>query len=187
MVLLLAAVPGARPASPGEAAAGCGAEPALHALDFWLGEWRVTVDGRPAGEDRVELILGGCAIEETWSDVDGSRGQGVFWYDPSTRTLRQVWLTDQALRPGGQKDKHLVARFADGGTRFQGEIVLPDGARVMDRTTLRPRANGTVSQRIETSRDGGETWTVGFDAVYRHPDPGARAGNGSGRPAPTPR
>jgi hypothetical protein len=37
---------------------------------------------------------------------------------------------------------------------------------MLDRTTLTPLGNGRVRQVIETSRDGGKTWRVGFDAVY---------------------
>jgi len=73
------------------------------------------------------------------------------------------------MAPGGVKEKRLIARYPDGSVRFQGEVTTPDGI-VLDRTTLTPREDGTVRQLIETSRDGGATWVVGFDAVYRRPD-----------------
>jgi hypothetical protein len=41
--------------------------------------------------------------------------------------------------------------------------------------SLTPLPGGTVRQVIEESRDGGATWQVGFDAVYR---PVAAAGGG---------
>jgi hypothetical protein len=145
----------------------CTAEPALAQLDFWLGEWEVCAGGERAGRDRVTKVLGGCAIREEWTASDGSRGESLFFYAASDRLWKQVWVTDQALRPGGLKEKHLIARFADGGVRFQGEIALADGRRVLDRTTLRPLATGKVGQRIEISRDGGEHWTPTFDAEYR--------------------
>lgn len=95
-----------------------------------------------------------------------ARAAPAFYWSASDRQWKQVWVTDLALLPGGLKEKHLIARFADGGVRFQGEIALPDGRRILDRTTLRPAANGSVSQRIEISRDGGESWTASFDATY---------------------
>jgi hypothetical protein len=146
----------------------CAGDPALAALDFWVGDWDVCAEGRLAGHDRVVKILGGCAVTETWTDVDGSRGNSLFFYAASEKQWKQVWVTDRALHPGGLKEKHLIARFADGGVRFQGEIALADGRRILDRTTLRPLATaGAVAQRIEISRDGGETWTATFEAEYR--------------------
>lgn len=145
----------------------CGAEPALAQLDFWLGDWEVCAAGERAGHDRVTKVLAGCAVREEWTGSDGSRGESLFYYAASEKLWKQVWVTDQALRPGGLKEKHLVARFADGGVRFQGEIALADGRRIFDRTTLRPLPAGKVGQRIEISRDGGEHWTPTFDAEYR--------------------
>jgi hypothetical protein len=55
-----------------------------------------------------------------------------------------------------------------GGIRFQGEIALPDGRLLLDRTTLAAEPNGEVRQVIEVSRDGGDTWRTTFDARYRH-------------------
>ncbi|MGZ5184747.1 MAG: hypothetical protein ACXWIG_00555 [Caldimonas sp.] len=159
-------------ASAAEDVRACAAEPALAQLDFWLGDWDVCVAGEWVGRDRVAKMLDGCAVSEEWTASDGTRGTSLFYYAAGERQWKQVWVTDRALVPGGLKEKHLVARFADGGVRFQGEIALPDGRRVLDRTTLRPAAGKSVSQRIEISRDGGDTWTTTFDAAYR-PRPSA--------------
>ena len=120
-----------------------------------------------AGRNRVSKVLGGCAVTEEWVASDGSRGSSLFYYSTSEAVWKKVWVTDRALHPGGLKEKHLVTRFAEGGVRFQGEITLPDGRRILDRTSLRPGAKGSVSQRIEISRDGGDSWTTTFDAEYR--------------------
>lgn len=136
-------------------------------LDFWLGDWEVWSAGRFAGTDRVSKIVGGCAVAENWTAADGSLGQGVFFYLPLEKRWKQVWISDVALRPGGLKEKSLILRFPDGGTRFQGEIALPDGRRILDRTTLRPMPSGSVYQRIEHSSDGGDRWTTDFEAEYR--------------------
>lgn len=148
--------------------AGCAAEPALSVLDFWLGDWDVCVDGHLAGHDRVAKVLDGCAVTEAWADVDGSQGMSLFYFVASERQWKQVWVTDRALQPGGLKEKRLVVRYADGGVRFQGEIALPDGRRILDRTTLLRAPDGGVDQHIEISRDGGDTWTTTFGARYHH-------------------
>ncbi|MBI1853780.1 MAG: hypothetical protein HYR85_25875 [Planctomycetes bacterium] len=141
----------------------CSKDSAYRKLDFWLGKWSVaTPDGTKDGDNVIEKVLGGCAIIENWKDVDGSEGKSLFYYQPVRKLWRQVWVTDQ----GSMKEKTLVEEFPDGGVRFQGEIPLPDGRKILDRTTLTPRPDGTVRQLIEQSADAGKTWRVAFDAIY---------------------
>jgi hypothetical protein len=148
---------------------GCAGDPAFHILDFWLGTWRVTADGRYAGTDVVTSELGGCAVVEKWADADGSRGLSLFVYDSFSGRWQQTWVTGLATRAGGLKYKTLVARYSNGGVRFQGILPAPPGKPpILDRTTLTPLINGTVHQVIEISRDGGSTWAATFDAIYAH-------------------
>ena len=139
------------------------------ALDFWVGDWRVT-DAKDAsfqGEDRVERVLGGCAVIENWTGADANdQGKSLFFYDAGTHRWDQVWVTLDTSRPGGLKQKSLVAVTPEGGTRFQGNLALPDGRTILDRTTLTPMKDGRVHQVIEDSKDGGTTWAVSFDAIY---------------------
>ena len=144
----------------------CSEDPAYAALDFWVGEWDVRVDGEPVGENRIEKILDGCAILEHWADARGHEGKSLFYYVPARDELRQVWVTEAPGTPGGVKEKALVERLEGGGVRFQGDVPVPGGGSYLDRTTLTPETDGTVRQRIERSTDGGATWQVGFDAVY---------------------
>lgn len=147
----------------------CEESPGFHKLDFWVGEWDVFAgDGyeQKAGTNRIEKILDGCAVMEHWRGEGGGEGKSLFFYTPATDTWKQVWVTGNATRRGGVKEKTLVEEFADGGTRFQGIITLPDGGSYLDRTTLAPMEDGKVRQVIEISSDGGETWRTTFDAVY---------------------
>jgi hypothetical protein len=120
--------------------------------------------GAHVGTNRIEKILGGCAVTETWHDAD-SEGRSLFYYVPSQRQWKQVWVTPQALSLGGLKEKHLIAQSA-GSVRFQGELVGPRGVLVLDRTTLTTMSGGRVRQVIEISRDGGTSWRATFDAIY---------------------
>jgi hypothetical protein len=148
-------------------ATACTADPAFHILDFWLGSWRVTSDGKYAGSDEVTSELGGCAIMERWSDADGSHGMSLFVYDSFVGTWSQTWVTDLATHVGGLKFKTLVAQYPNGGTRFQGTLPVPPGKRpILDRTTLTPQPDGAVRQVIEFSTDGGTSWKASFDATY---------------------
>ena len=78
-----------------------------------------------------------------------------------------MWVTDRASEPGGTKEKRLIARYPDGGVRFQGTIIGPLGKAYLDRTTLTPLPSGEVHQVIEISPDQGVTWRVAYDARYR--------------------
>lgn len=151
--------------TPGPPTASCQDTPALHALDFWLGEWTVQVGDQVAGTNLIERILGGCAISETWRDVRGGEGRSLFYYLPSEEEWRQVWVTPNALRPGGVKEKRMTERVGD-GVRFQGTIGLSNGDSYLDRTTLTPEPDGTVRQVIDVSQDEGATWRTVFDGVY---------------------
>jgi hypothetical protein len=147
------------------AALPCDADSAFHRLDFWVGQWIVSSGGVPAGTDHVEKILNGCAVTERWKSANGNEGRSLFYYVAATQTWHQVWVTANATRRGGVKEKRLIAVFPDGGVRFQGEIPLPGGGTYLDRTTLTPLSGGRVRQVIEVSRDGA-SWQTTFDAVY---------------------
>lgn len=154
-------------AAPADAIPACGEQPAFAALDFWVGDWEVFVGAQKVGEDRVQKTLNGCAITESWTAANGGEGLSLFYVDPADLGWRQVWVTGRALAPGGVKEKRLIETLPDGGLRFQGTVRDTAGRVWLDRTTLTPLPDGTVRQRIEISRDGGETWEATFDAVYR--------------------
>jgi hypothetical protein len=163
-LILAAAIATATPSPP----PACDADTGFHTLDFWLGTWRVTAGGKYDGTDVVTKILDGCAVTEDWTDSTGHKGKSLFYYDSFAKVWTQVWVTDQATARGGLKIKRLIATYADRGTRFQGLLPGPPGAKtVLDRTTLQPEADGTVHQVIEISVDGGTTWIVTYDAIYR--------------------
>jgi tetratricopeptide (TPR) repeat protein len=142
----------------------CRHEPAYDQLDFWLGTWDVAdAQGRRLGTNRIEPVSGGCAVLESWTDRDGHEGRSLFAYQPVAGAWTQVWAADD----GTAKVKRSVPDFdAHGAMRFEGEVALPGGGSVRDRTTLTPLPDGRVRQVIEQSRDGGRTWTVGFDGFY---------------------
>jgi hypothetical protein len=146
--------------------AGCADLPGFRALDFWVGEWDVTSGGSRVGANRIEKILGGCAIMEHWSGAAGGDGKSLFYFNHVTGDWKQVWVTSVATVPGGLKEKTLLPPRGDGALQFQGVVQLADGRRFLDRTTLTPLPDGRVRQVIEISADSGATWQARFDAVY---------------------
>jgi tetratricopeptide (TPR) repeat protein len=143
----------------------CEADPAYHALDFWLGHWEVFSAGEKDGTNFIEKTLNGCAVIENWVDVNGHEGKSLFYYSPVTHKHKQVWVTDS----GPFKEKAEVEAPEKGSIRFQGELPQRDGSKILDRTTLTPLPGDRVRQVIEQSHDGGKTWDVGYDAIYERP------------------
>ena len=139
--------------SPARAQTPCAEDPAYAALDFWIGEWEVRAGGSIAGYNRIEKVLGGCALTELWTGAGGGEGRSIFYYIPARQQWHQVWVTQNATGPGGVKEKQLIETLDDGGVRFQGEIALVAGGTYLDRTTLTPLPNDEVRQHIEISTD----------------------------------
>ncbi len=151
----------AQEAAPAAASRACAA-PEHRQFDFWIGEWEVTTpDGSPAGRNRIESILGGCALRESWSGAKGGSGNSYNAYDRATGRWHQTWVDNSGLV------LRLDGAFAGGRMVLSGESRDTSGARVLNRITWQETAPGAVRQLWETSRDGGGTWSVVFDGRYR--------------------
>jgi hypothetical protein len=135
-------------------------------LDFWLGEWDVYSGEKLVGTNIIEKVLGGCAVLEHWTGAGGGKGKSLFFVT-GERIWKQVWVTEWAVMPGGVKEKTRQPTDLTNQVRFQGVIVLPDGGKYLDRTTLTRLDSGKVRQLIEVSNDDGGTWKATFDVVYR--------------------
>ncbi len=136
-------------------------------LDFWLGEWKVyDQQNNLTGHNRIEKELSGCAVFEHWTGLDGPGGKSLFYFDAANQSWHQVWVTPFTDQPGGLKRKDMIEEFGNGGVRFEGRVLLPNGDSYLDRTTLTPNKDGKVRQVIEFSQDEGENWEVSFDATY---------------------
>jgi hypothetical protein len=65
------------------------------ALDFWLGDWEVFLaEGPKDGDNRIEKMLGGFAVQENWTERDGHEGKSWFYYCGPEKRWKQVWVTD---------------------------------------------------------------------------------------------
>ena len=146
---------GADAAPPAQAPA-C-ADPAHHEFDFWIGDWTVTEHGKPAGTNRIDRLLEGCALLEYWTGASGTRGHSLNFYDAGRRLWQQTWIdsTGSAL--------NLEGNF------FAGQMTLSSlkpGLKSADRITWTPNKDGSVRQLWEHTDDAGTSWTAAFDGVY---------------------
>ena len=142
----------------------CASTAANRQFDFWLGEWNVetTQGGVPAGQSRIELILGDCVVQENWQS-DGNPYSG--------KSYNIVQRGAQALGTilGGQLGrKHFLLRRTEGRRdglldRRNPPAGGPPLKRHLQFFKLGP---DKVRQFSQGSTDGGKTWSPEYDFTY---------------------
>jgi hypothetical protein len=146
--------------SPPPPRAGCDA-PEYRQFDFWIGFWAVSAGGQAAGRNRIETDLGGCALLESWTSVDGGRGRSLNYYDRARGRWHQSWIDDR----GGVLE--LDGGWSNGSMVLEGERPAEQGGgRVRHRIAWTPNADGTVRQHWQVMKRRG-SWETVFDGLYR--------------------
>ena len=131
-------------------------------FDFWRGNWVVTENGKPAGKNRIEAVLNGCALLESWTGVGGLTGHSLNTYDATRDVWHQTWV-----------DSAGSLLTLEG--HLQGNAMVLEGLAVEkkdtppthQRITWTPRPNGDVRQHWQSSADDGLTWKTEFDGLYK--------------------
>jgi hypothetical protein len=144
---------------------GCPASMAeYHQFDFWIGQWEVrNPKGAVVGHSRIEPISDGCGISERWDGMAGSRGVSYNAWDTSSKHWHQFWVGNA---PDGVL--HLEGGLDHGKMTMQATQSNPQtGKAQVQRITWTPNADGSVRQLWDQSDDGGKSWTVSFDGLYR--------------------
>ncbi len=132
-------------------------------FDFWIGEWIVTSGEQSAGTNSIEVILGGCALQENWQGAGQPALTGTSFniYDQANDKWHQTWVDTSGTLlelDGGMHDGNMV---------LSGERPSQNGGgMVTHRITWTPNRDGSVRQLWEASRDA-EEWTVLFDGHYQ--------------------
>jgi hypothetical protein len=128
--------------------------PESHQFDFWIGDWEVTNPaGKIAGVNKIEPMANGRGLLESWTGASGYSGKSLNAYNAKTKQWHQFWVGSD----GGVLE-------LKGGLDPKGNMVL---AEASNRITWTPNADGSVRQLWETTKDGGKTWVVAFDGLYR--------------------
>ncbi|MFA6984790.1 MAG: hypothetical protein WC213_01105 [Arenimonas sp.] len=166
ILLLMSTSVSATDAPVAPPAPGSCAGTAHRQFDFWLGEWVVTGKaGKIAGHSRIEAILGACVIAEHWSSASGKGdGKSFNLYNRQSGQWEQFWVDGQGTR------LLLSGGLVDGRMVLSGRQLKPDAATGLvqqERISWTPNGDGSVRQLWESSRDGGKTWAVVFDGMYR--------------------
>ena len=156
------------PTAPAATAPASCSSPEYRQFDFWLGEWEVIgLKGKVVGHNRIESILGGCVLAEHWTSATGNGandGRSVNQYNRDLGKWEQFWVDASGSRlhlQGGLVGKEMV---------LEGVQVKADpktGIAQRERITWTPNADGSVRQLWQASKDGGKSWGVAFDGLYR--------------------
>ena len=128
-------------------------------LDFWIGEWDVFVKDKKTATSSITKSEGGCTLHEDYKTLSEFYGRSVNYLDPSDETYTQIWI---------DKFNNVITFKAveakDGFLKFQTDN--GKGTLTIMHYTL-DKSNGNVTQVMESSKDGGKTWTKSFEGVYK--------------------
>ena len=133
-------------------------------FDFWLGEWEVDggLDGKtPVGKSTITRIANGCALHENWRSLQGGDGQSLNVFEQSTGRWTQFWIGADGVV------LRLTGGFENGAMVLSGDLPMPENKVQLQRITWTPLPDGRVSQRWQTSNDGGANWQTGFLGFYK--------------------
>lgn len=131
-----------------------------HQFDFWIGHWEVTANGQIAGQNRIEPILNGCALQENWVGAQGSMGTSLNFYNPTEDQWEQFWIYRQGI------PMHFKGHFVDGKMVLKAERDGQQGKEI-HRIVWTPNKDGSVRQVWEKRATNNDQWQTLFDGHYR--------------------
>lgn len=142
----------------------CADTPENRQFDFWVGEWNVetTQGGVPAGESKIELILGDCVVQENWqSNGNPYSGKSYNTYNAALKRWEQYWVDNSAgniFFYGGLKDG-VMDYWTD-------EIPQASGPTLKRHLQFFKLGPDKVRQFSQGSTDSGKTWKPEYDFTY---------------------
>jgi len=130
------------------------------ALDHWLGEWEVYVNGQRVGQNRIVKALDGFAVEEYWEDSSGGCGRSLFVFEAAKGRWKQLWTSDR----GWVVEK--TGTPIEKGIYLEGTSTFANGTAKKSREYLTQNADGTVRQLLEDWDEESKTWKATFEGKY---------------------
>jgi hypothetical protein len=141
----------------------CAHVPENRQFDFWIGEWDVvTAGGTPAGQSKIELILGDCVVQESWQSMGSTyAGKSYNIYDIRQKRWEQFWVDNI----GGRI--FFYGELKDGVMDYwTDDLPQPDGPKLRRHLQFFSLGPDRVRQFSQGSTDGGKTWRVEYDFTY---------------------
>lgn len=131
------------------------------AMDIWVGDWVVTIDGQLVGENSIKKVLRGYGITEAWRPGAAAvEGMSLFAFDIGEKVWRHTWTNSDGwtiFRTG---------KPVKDGIYFEGISAQPGQANQKTREWITKNPDGTVRQLIEMQNNKTKKWASIFDAIY---------------------
>jgi hypothetical protein len=138
--------------------------PEHHQFDFWIGDWDVTnPSGKLAGTNRIESMLGGCVLFESWKSANGKSEGHSFSIYARDGKWHQTWVDNGGLL------LELVGGIEEGSHErmvMSQERVGPDGKKALHEISWTKLDSGQVRQHWRVTTDGGQSWKDVFVGIY---------------------
>jgi len=131
-------------------------------FDFWLGDWEVIWDEGKRASNRIEKVLDGRAILESF---DGSpsldfRGMSLSVYSPHRKLWQQTWADSEG------NYWHFTGGFQSERMLLVTDDIL-EGVPVKLRMVWYNITSDALDWNWERSEDDGETWQLRWHLHYR--------------------
>lgn len=165
IILLLATITLPSLSQQNPLARPCTLDSVYRQFDFWIGEWEVFgLNGKKAGDSKIELILDSCIILENWTSAKGNyAGKSYNTYNAVTHQWQQTWVDNK-----GGSAEFLQGKASTGKIVFITNPQLqPDSTMQIRRLSFFKIDDDKVRQFAEKSVDEGKTWSTEYDLEYR--------------------
>jgi ketosteroid isomerase-like protein len=134
--------------------------PEHHQFDFWAGDWDVYDRDNPkvrSAHVRVDRILGGCVLHETYEDPTGHHGESFSIYDAARKVWHQTWVTNRG------ELLVIEGKFESGAMNLNGT----DYAKNVEVRGTWKQEDGGVRETAYYVSDAGRTRKLWFDLMFR--------------------
>jgi len=131
-------------------------------LDYWLGQWTVTVPGASGtSTSDVSLSLDKCLVVEIWDGGKGHTGENMFAYSADDMSWHGMFADNL-----GHVHVFVDGKVAAGSAEFSGPSRGPNGEAILNRIRIVRVGANKVEQTWEKSTDNGATWATVFHGEY---------------------
>lgn len=132
-------------------------------FDFWVGEWDVYTEENLVGKNTIVFLQNKNVIQENWvSEKENFTGTSYSFYNSKTAKWHQIWIDKNG------NNLLLTGVFSD------GKMILTSGLdsnmgepNSIHRITWTQLTNGNVKQVWESTIDGGKSWNIQFQGIYK--------------------
>lgn len=141
---------------------GCAKDAHFSQQDFALGDWDVYAGGRKTATVRLEKVLKGCGMRETWTPVGRATGHGigVFTYSRLLGHWGYFWVADT-----GQTTVFSGDLRGPNAMLYVTEAPLPDGGHKQRHWTLTLQPDGSIQELSVGSTDG-HSWSKEYELTW---------------------